>query len=99
MDLQSVIWMVEGMKSEIETLRKEVMSLRTNKTQQREDEQPNLVDDLMTLQEVLKRLKMCNNTFQKFVKNGSIKPIRMGQRVIRYSRTSINALLLELQAS
>jgi len=95
MDLQTIIWTMEGMKSEITKLKEEIMLLKKGggiPTQS--NNSTNLIDDLMTLEEVLKKLNMCNNTFQKFVKSGTISPIRMSQRVIRYSKRQINELLL-----
>lgn len=99
MDLQTLIWIVEGMKSEISQLKSEIENLKSSNVKAPKGESNHILDDLMTLKEVLVKLKMCNNTFQKFVRQGIVKPIRMSNRVIRYSRININELLLSLQAS
>ena len=46
-------------------------------------------DELMDLKEVQSKLGICYNSLNKLVKKGILKPIRINQRRVRFTRLSV----------
>ena len=55
-------------------------------------------DELMNSKQVQKYLGICYNTLQTIIDKGLIKPIRVSQRRIRFTRRSIQAYINHLQS-
>lgn len=77
---------VEKLKAELASLRKEIeISTRGNI-----DQLPNVSqDELMDIKEVQSTLGICYNSLNKLVRKGLLKPIRINQRRVRFTRGSI----------
>jgi len=76
--------------SEIETLKNE-----KGKTPEKEIQKKNEVDldTLLDIKEVKSILGICYNSLNKLVKSGILKPIRINQRRIRFTKRSIVAYI------
>jgi len=55
-------------------------------------------DELMNTKQVQKYLGICYNTLQTIIDKGLIKPIRVSQRRVRFTRQSIQAYINHLQS-
>ena len=55
-------------------------------------------DELMNTKQVQKYLGICYNTLQTIIDKGFIKPIRVSQRRVRFTRSSIQAYINHLQS-
>ncbi len=55
-------------------------------------------DELMNTKQVQKYLGICYNTLQTIIDKGLIKPIRVSQRRVRFTRRSIQAYINHLQS-
>ena len=83
---------VEKLKIELLTLKGELELLRkTNQFACSPEYSQSEVkaDELMNIKEVQSKLGICYNSLNKLVKQGILKPIRINQRRIRFSKLSI----------
>lgn len=55
-------------------------------------------DELMNTKQVQKYLGICYNTLQTIIDKGLIKPIRVSQRRVRFTRRSIQTYINHLQS-
>lgn len=101
MDLKTMEWIVDGLRRELESLQSEVKELKIkldnlNSTSLKEKSEE---DELIDTKQVKKMLGVCYNTLQKIIREGKIKPIKMGPRNVRFWRSSIMNYLNRLQTS
>lgn len=101
MDLKTMEWIVNGLRQELESLQSEVKELKAklnklNSSSHKEEKQD---DKLIDTKEVKKMLGVCYNTLQKIIREGKIKPIKMGPRNIRFWKSSIMTYLRGLQTN
>ena len=79
-------------KTKLEQALKEIVELKKTCSHHSSEEQkpvPVEEDSLLNIKEVLSKLGICYNSLNKLIKQGLIKPIRINQRRIRFSRSSI----------
>jgi predicted DNA-binding transcriptional regulator AlpA len=78
---------LEKLKTEVHTLREEVSNLKSN------DKTETLFapssDELMDIKQVLQTLGICYNSLSKLIRQGLIKPVRINERRVRFTRKSI----------
>lgn len=91
---------LERLMTEVELLKKQNLELRNdfdqlrqnnniNKTEIIKVSEPKIETELLDTKEVLKILGVCYNTLQAIIGKGGIKPIRINQRRIRYSKAQL----------
>lgn len=83
---------MENLKLKVSNLSDELMKVKETKLPI-QNEQPLQVDSskdiLIDTKEVMNMLGICYNSLCKLVKNGFIKRVRINQRRMKYSKTSI----------
>jgi predicted DNA-binding transcriptional regulator AlpA len=73
----------------IETLEGEVKILKQSNQNTSIEMKPVESDELLNTKEVMLKLGICYNSLAKLIKEGFIKPIRINQRRIRFTKSSI----------
>lgn len=83
-------WIVQGLRSEVETLQEEVKELRKELHEKQKIEVVQKQDDeLLNTKEVLNYLGICYNTLQSIINKGFIEPIRINRRRVKFSKLAI----------
>lgn len=77
---------VELQNKKIEKLESEIEELKKGNSIEFKPIEP---DELLNTKDVLLKLGICYNSLAKLIKEGFIKPIRINQRRIRFSKLSI----------
>lgn len=77
---------VEQQNKKIEKLEFEIEELKKGNSIEFKPIEP---DELLNTKDVLLKLGICYNSLAKLIKDGLIKPIRINQRRIRFSKLSI----------
>ena len=80
---------------QIKTISDGAKSVTTNSVQVNQQLQ---ADELMNTKQVQKYLGICYNTLQTIIDKGLIKPIRVSQRRVRFTRRSIQSYINHLQS-
>lgn len=80
---------------QIKTVSEGTKSITTNSIKANEQSH---ADELMNTKQVQKYLGICYNTLQTIIDKGLIKPIRVSQRRVRFTRRSIQAYINHLQS-
>ena len=101
MELNLLKLAVEKLYSEVQELKGKNSELELSIAQLQEKleagnqhAQPQIVEDeLIDTKQVLNYLGVCYNTLRSIINKGLIKPIRINQRRIRYSKVSIQKYL------
>lgn len=83
-ELETIKAQYQELKSEMKDLKDQISQRSDNKLIPDTKE-----DQLIDTKEVLNMLGICYNTLQKIIQNGFIKPIRINQRRIRYSKLAV----------
>lgn len=84
----------EKIKEQIKELFIHLTALRQRKTDYDSPRLPLHSDDeLITMQEVRKILKMSRNSVMQMIENGLIQPVRLTKRTIRYVKSEILSLV------
>ena len=86
--LNNLLDQYQKLKSEVAELREELRGLKNNAPIPVVESKPQ-EDELLDLKEVQGLLGICYNSLKKLIKKGKIKPIRINERRIRFSRISI----------
>ncbi len=88
---------VEEQKKQIEALKTEVAELKANpvtvSAPVSTSKKDVLIDELMNTQDVMKILGVSFNTLYKIYKQGLIERIKINQRRIRYTTSSVQAYI------
>lgn len=80
----------EKLKTEMNELREEMRKLKNAPTQVTTIAEPAAKEDeLLDLKQVQAMLGICYNSLKKLISRGLIKPIRINERRVRFSRLSI----------
>ncbi|MGV3632280.1 MAG: helix-turn-helix transcriptional regulator [Bacteroidota bacterium] len=80
---------VETLKQVIKTQQDQISDLKSQ-TPQHVFETPKVVEtEYINMKEVQRILGICYNTLQKIIQKGLLRPIRINQRRIRYSKTEV----------
>jgi len=82
---------VEKLNSELDMLKQEMAETRqvTPETVATVPVSTSFADEYMDAKEVQRTLGVCYNTLRKVVNDGHIKPIKINQRRIRYSKADV----------
>ena len=84
---------VEQLNSEMQHMKQELATLQEKVPEPALEPNPsvitNLADEYMNIKEVQKTLGVCYNTLKNIVEKGHLKPIRINQRRIRYSKAEV----------
>jgi len=97
--LNNLLDQYEKLKSEVTELRGEIKGLKENPSNPSVESKP-IEDELLDLKQVQKLLGICYNSLKKLINKGLIKPIRINERRVRFSRISIlNYIRLEAAKS
>ena len=86
--LNNLLDQYEKLKSEVAFLRDEVRGLKSSPLTPHIESKP-LEDELLDLKQVQVLLGICYNSLKKLINKGKIKPIRINERRVRFSRISI----------
>lgn len=73
----------------IDTLEDEVKILKQNNQNPSVEVKTVDSDELLNTKDVMLKLGICYNSLAKLIKDGLIKPIRINQRRIRFTKSSI----------
>lgn len=73
----------------IDTLEDEVKILKQNNKNPSVEIKAVESDELLNTKDVMLKLGICYNSLAKLIKDGLIKPIRINQRRIRFTKSSI----------
>lgn len=96
MEITLIKLALERLYGEVETL-KEVIKAQDDQIRQLKSQTPQLVfeapkileTEYINMKEVQRILGVCYNTLQKIIQKGLLRPIRINQRRIRYSKTEV----------
>lgn len=86
--LNNLLDQYQKLKSEVAELREELQGLKNNAPIPVVESKPQ-EDELLDLKEVQGLLGICYNSLKKLINKGKIKPIRINERRVRFSRISI----------
>ncbi len=86
--LNNLLEQYNKLKSEVAELREELKGLKNNVSIPVIESRPQ-EDQLLNLKEVQELLGICYNSLKKLINKGKIKPIRINERRVRFSRLSI----------
>lgn len=86
--LNNLLDQYQKLKSEVAELREELRGIKNNVSIPVTESKP-LEDELLDLKQVQKLLGICYNSLKKLINKGKIKPIRINERRVRFSRFSI----------
>lgn len=86
--LNNLLDQYEKLKSEVAILRDEVRGLKSSPLTPQVESKP-VEDELLDLKQVQGLLGICYNSLKKLIDKGKIKPIRINERRVRFSRLSI----------
>lgn len=86
--LNNLLDQYEKLKSEVAILRDEIRGLKNSPLTPQIELKP-IEDELLDLKQVQGLLGICYNSLKKLINKGKIKPIRINERRIRFSRFSI----------
>ena len=86
--LNNLLDQQDKLKKEVAELREELRGVKINTSTPTIESKP-LEDELLDLKQVQKLLGICYNSLKKLVDKGIIKPIRINERRVRFSRLSI----------
>jgi hypothetical protein len=89
--IKALVSDMEALKAENKEMKQEIIALKRQQTSQVPVQQEKQIqtDVMLGLLDARRLLGVSRNTFLKMVESGTIKPIRMNQRTIRYSKVSI----------
>ncbi len=86
--LNNLLDQYQKLQSEVAELREELRGLKNNTSIPIVESKPQ-EDELLDLKEVQNLLGICYNSLKKLISKGKIKPIRINERRVRFSRISI----------
>lgn len=86
--LNNLLDQYQKLKSEVAELREELRGLKNNVLVPVTESRPQ-EDELLNLKQVQELLGICYNSLKKLINKGKIKPIRINERRVRFSRLSI----------
>ena len=86
--LNNLLDQYQKLKSEVAELREELRGVKNNISIPIIESKP-LEDELLDLKQVQELLGICYNSLKKLIDKGKIKPIRINERRVRFSRMSI----------
>ena len=86
--LNNLLDQYQKLKSEVAELREELRGVKNNVSIPIIESKP-VEDELLDLKQVQELLGICYNTLKKLITKGKIKPIRINERRVRFSRMSI----------
>lgn len=86
--LNNLLDQQDKLKKEVAELREELRGVKMNTSTPTTESKP-LEDELLDLKQVQKLLGICYNSLKKLINTGKIKPIRINERRVRFSRLSI----------
>lgn len=96
MDITLIKLAVERLNQELETMKErvrlqeeEILRLKSSRIMETPTVVKSNEDRFIDTKEVQRILGVCYNTLQHIVQKGLLKPIRINQRKIRYSRSSV----------
>jgi excisionase family DNA binding protein len=56
-------------------------------------------DDLMTIEEVVARLRISLGSVRRFIRDGRLRSVRIGGKLIRFRRADVEALIQPRESS
>lgn len=56
-------------------------------------------ENLLTVKEVMERLKVSRATLYRFIDQGRLNPLKMGEKAVRFRETDIDAFIQGLSSS
>lgn len=86
--LNNLLDQYHKLKGEVAELKEEIKGLKNSPSIPPVESKPN-EDELLDLKQVQKLLGICYNSLKKLINKGLIKPIRINERRVRFSRISI----------
>lgn len=86
--LNNLLDQYQKLQSEVAILRDEVRGLKSSPLTPQIESKP-IEDELLDLKQVQELLGICYNSLKKLINKGLIKPIRINERRVRFSRISI----------
>ena len=86
--LNNLLDQYQKLKSEVAELREKLSGIKNNVSIPIIESRPQ-EDELLNLKQVQELLGICYNSLKKLINKGKIKPIRINERRVRFSRLSI----------
>jgi predicted DNA-binding transcriptional regulator AlpA len=86
--LNNLLDQYEKLKGEVAILHDEIRELKKSPLVPHLESKP-IEDELLDLKQVQELLGICYNSLKKLINAGKLKPIRINERRIRFSRFSI----------